>query len=88
MTELSVCIGSSCHLKGSYNIIQTFQQLIEENHLHGKINFKANFCMKRCDQSGVSLTLNGEEYSITPESAREFFHKTVMSLIKEESILR
>jgi NADH:ubiquinone oxidoreductase subunit E len=88
MTELVVCIGSSCHLKGSYNIIQTFQQMIEEQHLHEKIDFKANFCMKRCDQSGVSLTLNGKAYSIAPESAREFFNEKVMPCMREESYLR
>ena len=48
MTILSVCIGSSCHINGSYNVIQTFQQLIEENHLHEKIDFKAEFCSKMC----------------------------------------
>jgi len=53
MLELSVCIGSSCHLKGSYNIIQLFQQMMEEYALHDKIDFKANFCMKECQGGGV-----------------------------------
>ena len=47
MIELSVCIGSSCHIKGSYNVIQTFQQMIEENNLHNEVDFKGTFCMKR-----------------------------------------
>ncbi|MEE0681635.1 MAG: (2Fe-2S) ferredoxin domain-containing protein [Candidatus Gastranaerophilaceae bacterium] len=78
MVELSVCIGSSCHLKGSYNVIQTFQHLIEENALHDKVDFKATFCMKRCERPGVAVLLDGEEFSITPETAREFFKTTVM----------
>ena len=64
MVELSVCIGSSCHLKGSYNVIQTFQHLIEENALHDKVDFKATFCMKRCERPGVAVLLDGEEFSI------------------------
>lgn len=80
MTELSVCIGSACHLKGSYNLVQTFQQLIEENLLHDKIDFKANFCMKMCDKPGVTVSLNGEKFSITPEKASEFFKDKVLPL--------
>ena len=47
MVEVSVCIGSSCHLKGSYNVIQAFQQMIEENGLHDKVDFKATLCMRQ-----------------------------------------
>lgn len=82
MIELSVCIGSACHLKGSYNVVQTFQQLIEENHLHDKIDFKANFCMKNCDHPGVAVSLNGEKTNIVPEYARDFFRDSVLPLAK------
>ena len=81
MIELSVCIGSSCHLKGSYNVIQSFLQLIEEYGLHDQINFKSTFCMKQCEYAGVSLVLNGESYLIPPETAREFFKSTVLPLV-------
>ena len=33
MIKISVCIGSSCHLKGSYNVINGFQHVIEKNNL-------------------------------------------------------
>lgn len=72
MTQLHVCIGSSCHLKGSYNVIQTFQQMIEEHGLHDKIEMKAQFCMKRCQQ-GVSIAIDEKDYDVSPETAREFF---------------
>ena len=81
MKELNVCIGSSCHLKGSYNVIQTFQQMIEENSLHDKLDFKASFCMKQCQEKGVAVAFGGKTYSITPESARDFFRNTVMSAL-------
>ena len=82
MIELRVCIGSSCHLKGSYNVIQTFLQQIEEHALHDSIDFKSSFCMKRCAHSGVGTTLNGEAYHISPDSAHEFFKATVFPLMK------
>jgi NADH:ubiquinone oxidoreductase subunit E len=78
MIELNVCIGISCHLKGSYNVIQAFQQLVEENHLHDKVEMKAQFCMKNCQQ-GVSVSIGGEIFSVSPETVREFFRNTVMA---------
>ena len=81
MIKLSVCIGSSCHIKGSYNVIQVFQQLTEENCLHGKIELKAAFCMKQCQKSGVSVAVNGKSYGVEPENARKFFRETVLPLI-------
>lgn len=81
MLELSVCIGSSCHLKGSYNIIQLFQQMIEEHALHDKIDFKANFCMRECNGNGVAVSVNGTSYHIQPETAREFFKNTVIPIL-------
>ncbi len=83
MLELSVCIGSACHLKGSYNVIQVFQQQIEENFLHEKIEFKGAFCMKQCQNSGVSVSVGGQKYNVTPETAREFFNSTILELINE-----
>lgn len=76
--DISVCIGSACHLKGSYNIIQSFQQLIERNGLHDEVNLKANFCMKSCDQAGVAVRLDGESHQLTPETAHAFFKEHVL----------
>ena len=73
MLELSVCIGSSCHIKGAYNVIQTFQQLIEERSLHDRIAFKSGFCMKQCQFPGVAIVVNGKQHSIAAEKAGEFF---------------
>lgn len=81
MIELNICVGSSCHLKGSYNVIQTFQQLIEDNKLHDKIEMKAQFCMKNCQQ-GVSVSIGEEVHSVSPETAREFFRNIVAERIK------
>jgi NADH:ubiquinone oxidoreductase subunit E len=81
MTELSVCIGSACYLRGSYNVIQAFQQLIEEYALHDRIDFKSTFCMKMCAQTGVSVSLNGRVFNIPPETAGEFFKTAVMPLL-------
>ena len=81
MIELNVCIGSACHLRGSYNIVQTFQQLIEDNKLNDKIDLKTAFCMEKCEKPGVSVSINGVKYNVAPEKAREFFKQNVLSAL-------
>lgn len=81
MLELYVCVGSSCHVKGSYNVIQTFQQMIEENSLHDKIDFKAIFCMKQCLGKGISVKIGSNTYSVFPENAMTFFLETILPLV-------
>jgi NADH:ubiquinone oxidoreductase subunit E len=71
-----------CHIKGAYNVIQTFQQLIEEHRLHEKIDFKSGFCMKQCSKEGVAVLVNGEEHQVPPEQAGEFFVARVMGRIE------
>jgi NADH:ubiquinone oxidoreductase subunit E len=78
MLELCVCIGSSCHIKGSYNVIQTFQQLVEEKKLHDRINFKSSFCQKQCQHPGVAVSVNGTIHRVTAETAGEFFNTEVV----------
>jgi NADH:ubiquinone oxidoreductase subunit E len=78
MLELIVCIGSSCHIKGSYNVIQTFQRIIEERALHEKIDFKSGFCMKQCQYPGTAVTVNGVKHQVDPVKAEEFFLKEVL----------
>ncbi len=83
MIELSVCIGSACHLKGSYNVVTTFQHLVEEYGVSDKVELKMAFCMRRCAGTGVSVTLNGESYGVKPEEARAFFKAKVLGAIEE-----
>ena len=78
LMTLTVCIGSSCHLKGSKKVAQTFEKLIAENNLRDKVNFHAAFCMGNC-QNGISVSLDDTVYSVTPETAEEFFKREVMS---------
>ena len=77
MITLKICVGTSCHLKGSYNLVTGFQQLIEQHGLHGKVDLQLAFCMKHC-QEGVCVAVDDQVYSVRPESAAAFFLETVM----------
>lgn len=80
MIELSVCIGSACHLNGANNVVMSFQHLIEEYNLHDKINFSASFCMKECSSNSVSVRIGEERFRIQAANARTFFKEKVVPL--------
>lgn len=83
MLNLSVCVGSACHLKGSYNILNIFQQLIEEYRISDKVELKASFCMGHCSEN-VSVRMDGDKvYSVSSATAKSFFDKEVMSRLKD-----
>ena len=78
MIDLSVCVGSACHIKGSYNVINSFQQIIEEYKLADKVELKAIFCLGHCTE-GVSVKIDDSEvYSVSGATARKFFETEVI----------
>lgn len=84
MIELSVCIGSACHLRGSYNVLQTFQHIIEKQHLYDKIELKTSFCMQQCGKDGIAVKLENEYFNIKPENAKAFFAETVLPMAESQ----
>ena len=80
MLKITVCIGSSCHIKGSRQIVEKLQELIAQNGLNDKVDLGGTFCMGKCQQ-GVCVTVNDEFYSVTPESVEEFFAKEVVAKV-------
>lgn len=75
--KITVCIGSSCHIKGSRLIVEQLQSLIAEKNLKDKIELGGVFCMGKCD-TGVSVTVDGTYHSVQPENAKSFFEETVL----------
>ncbi len=75
--KITICIGSSCHIKGSRQVVAQFQELISEHSLEDKIELSGAFCMNNC-QKGVCVTVDDELYSVSPETVGEFFENTVL----------
>ena len=74
--KITVCIGSSCHIKGSREVVEQLQKLITDNNLTEKIELSGTFCMGKCQQ-GVCVTVDDEFHSVTPDTVKEFFENTV-----------
>ena len=76
MKKVVVCIGSSCHLKGSRQIVEKLQELIKSNELQEKVELGGTFCLGNC-QKGVAVKVDNEIYSVTPDTVEDFFNQFV-----------
>jgi len=79
--KVVICIGSSCHLKGSRQIVEKLQALVQEKNLEDKVELGGTFCMGDC-VNGVNVTVDGVKHSVSPETVDEFFSKEVLAKIQ------
>lgn len=76
---VTICIGSSCHLKGSRDIVARLQNLIVANGLTDQVQLTGSFCNGNCAQ-GVVVTIDGssEIHSVSPETTEFFFQNEIL----------
>ncbi len=76
--EIKVCVGSSCHLRGSYDIINLMKDAIEKNGLADQVELKAAFCLGKCTD-GVSVQFGDEIVTgVSTENFDSVFQKYVL----------
>lgn len=77
--NIYVCVGSSCHLKGSYDVIQLIKQGLSNYKIEDKVNLSAAFCLGKC-KDGVTVKINDELIcGVSKDNFNEFFKKHVLS---------
>ena len=76
--KILICVGSTCHLCGSKRVVTRFQELVEENNLQDKVELAGKFCMGKCGEA-VNLTIDDENYAVTPDEVDEFFKREVLA---------
>ena len=76
--KVTICIGSSCHLKGSKQIIEKLQALVAENNLKEKVDLAGKFCMGNCAE-GVCVSIGEQIYSVQPDNVQEFFKNEILA---------
>lgn len=74
--KVTICIGSSCHIKGSRSVVEQLQYLISENDLGDKVELGGTFCMGNC-QKGVCVNVDDEFFSVSPDTVKEFFENNI-----------
>ncbi len=82
---VQICVGSSCHLRGSEKVIELFQKAIADNNLQDSVTLAGSFCTGKCNRVGVTITVDDNIYiGVTPENFQEFFVDKVLNQVKPE----
>ena len=77
---IQVCVGSSCHLKGSPEIVELLQKAVSENRLEDEVTLAGSFCIGKCNRIGVTIQVDDDVHTgITKENFKEFFQENVLS---------
>ena len=77
---IQICVGSSCHLKGSPEIVELFQKAVADYQLDDEITLAGSFCIGKCNRVGVTVQVDDEIHTgITRENFKEFFEKNVLN---------
>lgn len=75
--EIKVCIGSACHLKGSYEVIRNIEKYILDNNLEGKIELKSSFCLGKCSEA-VSVEIDDDRIiSMSPSDVESIMNEII-----------
>ena len=85
MLFVQVCVGSSCHLKGSQEIVELLEEAVAENHIEDEVVLSGIFCIGKCNRVGVTVQVNDDVHvGITRENFREFFRANILDAIERE----
>ena len=86
MITVTVCVGSSCHLKGAREVIERFNALLAQHSLADKVMLKGCFCMERCGE-GINWQID-QEYisSATGQAALETFRQRILEPLGVRSL--
>ena len=82
---VQICVGSSCHLKGSQAVIELMQNTVAERHLENEITLAGSFCSGKCNRTGVTVTVDDQVIpGVNRENFKEFFETHVMGALKKD----
>lgn len=85
MLIVQVCVGSSCHLKGSGEIVELLEKSIAEYHIEDDVVLSGSFCIGKCNRLGVTVQVNDDVHvGVTTENFRDFFKKNILDVIENE----
>lgn len=82
---IQICVGSSCHLKGSPEIVELLQNAVAEYSLADEITLAGSFCIGKCNRIGVTVQVDDDIHTgITKENFKEFFKENVLDVLNKE----
>jgi NADH:ubiquinone oxidoreductase subunit E len=81
MLTIVICVGSSCHVRGSEDLAEKLEGLIAQHELQEQVELVGAFCMDHCSM-GVSVRVEESQFSgLRPDDAETFFANEVLPRI-------
>ncbi len=81
---IQICVGSSCHLKGSRELVELLQKAIADYNLQDEVTLAGGFCLGVCNRDGVTIQVDDDVHTgITPETFKEFFAEKVLGKLNK-----
>ena len=85
MLIVQICVGSSCHLKGSPEIVELLQKAVSDYHLEDEVTLAGSFCIGKCNRVGVTVQIDDDIHvGVTKENFKEFFQENVLDKLGKE----
>ena len=82
---IQICVGSSCHLKGSPEIVELLTKAVEENNLQDEITLSGSFCIGQCNRLGVTVQVDEKIHTgVNRDNFKDFFEENILSVINKE----
>ena len=82
---IKICVGSSCHLKGSPELVELLQNAVKEYNLENEVTLAGSFCIGKCNRDGVTVQVDEEIYpGITKEGFKVFWNDKVLAVLGKE----
>lgn len=82
---VQVCVGSSCHLKGSPEIVELLQKAVADYQLESQVTLVGSFCIGKCNRIGVTVQVDDDIHvGITKENFKEFLEENILSKLEKE----
>ena len=82
---IQICVGSSCHLKGSEEMVRFLEEAIQEHHLENDVTLAGSFCIGKCNRVGITVQVDDTIHTgITRDKFKEFFIENVLNVIENE----
>ena len=82
---IQICVGSSCHIKGSPEIVELLQKAVTEYQLEDEVTLAGSFCIGKCNRIGVTVQVDDDVHvGVTKENFKEFFEENVLNKLERK----
>jgi NADH:ubiquinone oxidoreductase subunit E len=74
--KIMICIGSSCHIRGSYNVVNKLKTLINDDVTVENVDLCGSFCMGECGK-GVCIKIDDKKYIVDEDNVLDFYNEHI-----------